>query len=411
MGTASTALVILWVSNAAILALACAVAAVAALSVYLLLLAVASFHRPAERPQLCSARTRFAILIPAHDEEPVIGRLLASVDTLDYPRERIEVHVIADHCSDRTADIARGLGATVHERGDPVPRGKSRSLNWLIRRLLAREPHRHPDAFLVLDADSTISRNFLRVMDACLDAGATCAQSTVEAENTGTGGIAPLRGLAYALISQVRPLGRSSLGLSAGLRGNGLCMTSACAERFPWDADSLTEDYDQHARLLLAGLRVAYAPRAIVHTQLPSSLDAARTQSARWERGRLDAMRRHVPALLRHGLLRRSWLSIDGAMELLIPPFSILVGFTLALLALSLLSGNVALIALAGIALLAQALHALRGLALVAARTPQIYRALLFVPAFLIWRVCLYSMVLLRRGRVEWVRTIRTPLD
>ena len=91
----------------------------------------------------------------------MIGRLLDSVNGLDYPRELFEVHV-RDHCSDQTAAIASGLGATVYERNDPDPRGKSRSLHWLVQHLLECKSSESIDAFVVLDANWMVSRNFLR---------------------------------------------------------------------------------------------------------------------------------------------------------------------------------------------------------------------------------------------------------
>jgi cellulose synthase/poly-beta-1,6-N-acetylglucosamine synthase-like glycosyltransferase len=376
---------------------------------YLLLLAIASLRRPPEVEAQGSPATRFGILIPAHEEELVIGRLLESVNKLDYPRQLFEVHVIADHCSDQTAAISRSLGAIVHERSDPEPRGKSRSLHWLVQRLLESRSDAPIDAFVVLDADSIVSSNFLRAMDLRLRSGDLLVQSRIQIDSSSNDRNGQLRGLAYEFISHLRPLGRSALGLSAGLRGNGMCIARECAERFAWDSDSLTEDYELHGRLLAAVFHVTFAPEAFVCTQLPQSLAIARTQNERWERGRLDAMRRHVPALIGHGLRRRSWSSIDGAMELLIPPFSILIALTLVLLGLSLLSRITPLIVTATIGLVAQCLYTLRGLALASARYPGIHKALLFVPALVLWKVWLYLAVLTRRGRVQWTRTVRTP--
>jgi 1,2-diacylglycerol 3-beta-glucosyltransferase len=160
-------------------------------------------------------------------------------------------------------------------------------------------------------------------------------------------------------------------------------------------------------------LRVSFAPDAIVRTQLPQSLAVARTQSERWERGRLDAMRHHVPALVAHGLREQSWASIDGAIELLTPPFSILIALMLALFGLSVLSGITWLIVVALTGLVAQCLYVARGLMLASARYPHIYRALLFVPVFVLWRLWLYVGVLARRGHEQtggqWTRTARTP--
>jgi 1,2-diacylglycerol 3-beta-glucosyltransferase len=397
------------VRNGLVFLLACGVIAGTAMSVYLLFLAAASLRRTRRPAPQGDPNTRFAILIPAHDEELVIGRLLDSVNRLAYPRELYEVHVVADHCSDQTATIARGRGAVVHERRDPALRGKSRSLNLLAQYLLGASTGLLTDAFVFLDADSSVSTNFLSVMDRHIRAGHRIVQGRVQVEDPGDDRTGQLRALAYEFISHVRPLGREALGLSVGLRGNGICIVREYVELFPWDPESLTEDYELHGRMLAAGLQVRFAPDAVVRTQLPTSRAVARTQSQRWERGRLDAMRRHVPALIEHGLRARSWASIDGAIELLVPPFSILIALMGALLGLSVLSGVVPLVVLSAVGFAALCVYTQRGLALASTYYPHIYRALLFVPAFVLWRLWLYLGVVARRGRVQWTRTLRTP--
>jgi 1,2-diacylglycerol 3-beta-glucosyltransferase len=392
-----------------VILLGCAVAISTALSLYLLLLAVASFRRTRQSVIPGAPVTRFAILIPAHEEELVIGSLLESVNALDYPRDLYTVQVVADHCSDHTAVIARGLGATVYERNDPEPRGKSWSLNRLVRQLLKGEGGGFVDAFVVVDADSKMSPNFLRVMDARLRSGIKVIQSLVQIDDPGASSTGQLRGLAYEFISHVRPLGRSAMGLSAGLRGNGMCIARDVAARFSWNTDSLTEDYELHGRLLAAGIRTAFAPEATVWTQLPASSGSAQTQSQRWERGRLDTMRSSAPSLLAYGLRTGSWSSIDGALELLIPPFSILVAVTIILFGLSVLSGSIPLIVVALIGLAAQCVYTLRGLVPAAKRYPHVYGALFLAPVFVVRRLWLYLTVLTRRTRVQWTRTVRTP--
>jgi 1,2-diacylglycerol 3-beta-glucosyltransferase len=171
----------------------------------------------------------------------------------------------------------------------------------------------------------------------------------------------------------------------------------------------LTEDYELHGRLLAAGIRTAFAPEASVRTQLPPSSASTQTQSQRWERGRLETMRSSAPMLLAHGFRTGSWASIDGALELLIPPFSILVAVMTSLFALSLLSGSTLLIVMASIGVLAQCLYTLRGLVPAARRYPHIYSALFLAPVFVLRRLWLYVAVLTRRTRVQWTRTVRTP--
>ena len=129
---------------------------------------------------LSPPRTRFLVLIPAHNEEALLPATLDSLALLDYPRELYAVHVVADNCDDRTAEIARlkGAGATrieVHERHDPQLRGKGHALRWLLERLWAAgEPH---DAVVILDADSVVTPNFLRAMAARLERGERVIQA------------------------------------------------------------------------------------------------------------------------------------------------------------------------------------------------------------------------------------------
>src|SRR6476646_7970997 len=103
-------------------------------------------------------RTRFAVMVPAHDEELLIRRTVGSLLALDYPPDMFTVHVIADNCTDSTAERARALGATVHERVDPDQRGKGYALRWLFGRLLPDPAG--GDAFVIVDADSVVNRGF-----------------------------------------------------------------------------------------------------------------------------------------------------------------------------------------------------------------------------------------------------------
>jgi 1,2-diacylglycerol 3-beta-glucosyltransferase len=191
------------------------------------------------------------------------------------------------------------------------------------------------------------------------------------------------------------------------LRGNGMCFARAVAAQYRWEPDALAEDHELHARLLADGYRVAFAPAARVQTWMPASLAGARGQNERWERGRLDALRRYAPRLLRQGLRQRSWAPIDGALELLLPPFTIAGGAATILIALGALLGSLVVSVLAGLALLAQALYLLRGLTLLPARSPRFYLALLWAPVFVVWKIPVYLGAALRRGSIAWVRTAR----
>ena len=115
---------------------ATATAAPGAAAGYLGVLTVASLRSP-RRLDAPAFRRRFSVMIPAHDEEAVIARTLDSMSALDYPVDLFEIHVVADNCTDRTADIVRAAGFTVHERSNTESPGKGAALNWLIERIEA----------------------------------------------------------------------------------------------------------------------------------------------------------------------------------------------------------------------------------------------------------------------------------
>src|SRR5262252_937178 len=126
---------------------------------YLLVLAVLAITARPTRGCPSEGRRKFAVLVPAHDEEAVLERLLSSLKRLDYPSERVDICVVADNCSDTTADIARSSGARVYERVDTTQQAKGYALRWLLEQL-GREDRTY-DAFVVVDADSVLAPNFL----------------------------------------------------------------------------------------------------------------------------------------------------------------------------------------------------------------------------------------------------------
>jgi 1,2-diacylglycerol 3-beta-glucosyltransferase len=371
---------------------------------YLLLLTVAAWFAPRRTPTRNQPPThRFLFLVPAHNEERLLPGLLDNLRQLEYPSALYAVHVVADNCTDRTAALAREAGAVVHERFDTVQRGKGYALQWLLQRIWASgEPH---DAVIVLDADTVVSPNFLTVMNARLARGERVIQAYYAVRDPEQSWSASLRSVALAALHYLRPQARSVLGGSTGLKGNGMVFAHDIARQHPWPV-SLTEDIEYHMALILAGERVMFAPDAVVWAEMPGTLAAAHTQNVRWERGRMEMIRRYVPALLAAALRRRSFLLFDAAIEQLIPPFSMLAIMSVAVLLGALLLGSGPGLLLAAFLLAGQALYVLNGLVL-AGVPRKVYQALLYAPLFVAWKLWLYMRVLLGFDRGGWVRTAR----
>ena len=396
---------------------------------YLVFLTVASFWA-GRRTKLQSSQpiTKFAILIPAHNEERLLPNLLNSLAHLDYPAHLFETYVVADNCTDQTASLAQSRGVNVHIRTDLNNRGKGPALQWLLGRVL--QTGAKIDAFLILDADSIVNASFLRVMAAHLDRGERVIQAYYSVHDPEHSLSSSLRFTAFAVLHYLRPSARMVLGGSAGLKGNGMVFSTEIFNRYKWSA-SITEDIELHMRLILDGERVTFAPDAVVFGEMPDTLSNSESQHDRWERGRLEMRRRYVPKLAQRclveigeGHFKQAYLFFDAIMEHLIPPFSVLIGANLLLILLNLIiviMGGMQEIPplfpaslrfaqfdllLSLILLLGQAFYVITGLKSIHA-SRDIYLRLLYAPAYMTWKFLQYGRVMFKRGELEWVRTRR----
>jgi cellulose synthase/poly-beta-1,6-N-acetylglucosamine synthase-like glycosyltransferase len=376
---------------------------VSAMCVYLLLLTLLSRAPPALAPS--SRRQHFDVIVPAHNEAAVIQRVLASLRQLDWPADGMRLMVVADNCSDATAELARAAGALVLERFDTRRRGKGHALELAFQ---ASKDHGWADAVVVVDADSEVSVNLLEVFASQLERGAEVMQAHHGVLNAMASWRTRLLAIAMTTFHRVRSRARERLQLSCGLRGNGWCITHRLLNRVPYRAFSLAEDIEYGIDLGLAGQRVHYADQAQVAGLMVSGEQAARSQRQRWESGRFQLVRLRTLPLLKAAISSGSRVCLDLALDLLVPPLSY-VALNVALL-----------IGLAGAASLwdptlqpwlwlglmcaaSLCLHVLRGWQLSGVGWRGLLD-LLRAPWFVLWKLLL---MLRTRDSAEWVRTQR----
>jgi 1,2-diacylglycerol 3-beta-glucosyltransferase len=379
----------------------------------------------------------FIILIPAHDEELVLGTALDSLRGLDYPSNAYRIVVIADNCTDRTAEIAREHGAEAEERHDQSLIGKGYALAWMLERLRNAEQSRRweqvsvdlagPvsilcgasvfDAVVILDADTLVAPNLLRVFAENLKSGECAVQARYEVLNVSESWRTRLMSCALALAHIVKPLGRESLLLSDGLKGNGMCFTRSVVESVPWSGESITEDIDYTIHLCRAGYRVAFAPETAVWAQMPTTAKQSASQRQRWEGGRYRLICQVAPALFAEGVRKRSRVLLDRAVELIIPPFAEMFAVPCVMLIVCVAASQAlhlrlfATLAIAWSAvLLLQAGYLIGGMWL--ARIPlSVAVTALYAPGYILWKFGLYGAMLVQRSAGGWKRTERRKLD
>lgn len=376
-------------------------------SLYLAILSALSSRGPESSGEVTRAfALKFDIVVPAHNEELGIRATVEDLLHLDYPRGQFRVLVVADNCSDRTAEEARAAGATVWERRSQTERGKGYALAYAFERS-ANEGL--ANAAVVIDADTRASRNLLRAYALRLEQGAHAVQAHYGVLNAGASWRTRLMAIALALFHRLRSSARERLGVSCGLRGNGMCFSHRLLKQVPHQAFSIVEDLEYGIRLGEAGHRVHFAGEADVLGEMVSGERASRSQRQRWEGGRWTIARRHGLPLLRKALSRRSGLLLDLALDVLVPPLSTLVlGIAAGLLAALLLGraggSFVPAWIWAGCAACV-ALYIVRGWWLSGVG----YRGLMdlmFAPVYIAWKLSLALRGGARR-KEEWVRTAR----
>lgn len=354
-------------------------------------------YRPAEHPT-----QRLLFLVPAHDEEKLIAECVESIRCMRYPAELLEIVAVADHCSDRTAAVARAAGARCLERNEPPGPGKPDAIAWAIAHLDLDSF----DALVIVDADSVVAPDFGREIGRIPDLASTAVQPYNGVSNPQDSPITRMATvLAAAYYRFAYPL-KQRAGLNVPLTGAGMCLGAQVLRDHGWTARSLAEDVECYTLFTLAGIRSLCRTEARIFSVEAPSLERATIQRHRWRRGRLEVARTHLREIL---TCRRigPHQKLDLLAELVIPgPAVHLAVVTLGVAAAWTfpLPGADWIGALAVASLLRPTVYSGLGLGAVPDRLATV-AAFLALPLYTAWRLRVEVLGLLRRP--PWTRSRR----
>ena len=380
----------------------------AGFGLYLLTLAIAA-HRSRQPSIVHLPNKRLVVVVPAHDEETLIGRCVSSLRAQNYPARLYRIVVIADNCSDQTAARAQAAGAEVMVRDEPAALGKGYALRWAMDQLLAQADA--PDAIVVVDADSVADTHLLSALADQLSAGHDVVQADYSLLIDPDSERSAMIAAGFLLFHRVRFSGRARLGLAANLVGNGMLFSRAVLQTHPWDAFTGVEDLEYSMQLRLAGIRPRFAGAAFISGPGPASRAGALRQRLRWEGGRFHVVRTWLWRLVREGVARRDAGLLDAALDLATPPLGLLC---LAVVAGALVTGTVVLAGAAPVwallpwAVAAVAIPAFVAVGLRAADAPASTWALMLkAPLYVAWKLIAYLKLLRGFDVRRWDRTDR----
>jgi cellulose synthase/poly-beta-1,6-N-acetylglucosamine synthase-like glycosyltransferase len=275
-----------------------------------------------------------AVIIPGRNVASVVGQCIDALRACHYPAERLDSYVVADHCTDDTAESARSAGVTALIRNEG-PAGKTYTLGWTFDVL--KERGLTADLYVVVDATARVEAGFLHAFAKSWRSGAhIIANHTIVASDNRTW---YARCLALMFVHRsLQNWSRERIGLSALLTGCGMAFSREYIQRFGWSlalpktqGAHPTEDWRHAVRAVDEGYRVAFADNAQVSTPLRGSLRETTQQGARWERGRLINAGTYAVRLLAHGLWQRNLVKVLAALDAIQPPVAILAVVSLCI--------------------------------------------------------------------------------
>jgi cellulose synthase/poly-beta-1,6-N-acetylglucosamine synthase-like glycosyltransferase len=266
--------------------------------------------------------TNFLVVVPAHNESSGLIATVKSVLGQNYPHVRCVV--VADNCTDDTAEVAKAAGAhDVLVRTDLDKQGKGHALTWafnLIKSLAW-------DAVCVIDADSVVGPGFFNAFDASFRQGHQVVQARYDfiSDTDNKNWLQQFSAVSKAGENSFISRSREILGLSQLLMGNGFFVSRSVLERVPWSAHSIVEDAEYTFLLGQHGIAVHYQERARLCSRQASTVRDVKPQRVRWASGTWQLFRRAIPVLLATAWHERNWRVLEWVVMLLMTSRIVLI--------------------------------------------------------------------------------------
>ena len=289
---------------------------------YQIVVSFCSLIKLKDKKLLIEKDHKFMAVIPAHNEESVIKKLVDSLQEQDYPRELYDIYVIADNCNDNTAKIAKDAGAIVLKRFDEEHKTKGFALNWFLQQKI--EENADYDAMCVFDADNIVDKNFLKNMNKKLCQGEEVVQGYRDIKNPTDSWVSSGYAIFYWMMHRFYHLARYNLGLSPLLNGTGFMVKFDLLKPDGWQTETLTEDIEYSLINIAQGRKLGWAVDAIVYDEQPTTFKASWSQRSRWSVGHLQCMKRYTKELANGVKEHKTLMNFDGLLYMFGIPMMLL---------------------------------------------------------------------------------------
>ena len=282
---------------------------------YQFVISLCSFVKVKDKPLLVDKNHRFMLIIPAHNEEAVVGNLVESLKKLDYPKDLYDIYVIADNCTDATAKVAKEMDAIVYERFDEKHKTKGYALQWFLQQKIEEDaPY---DAFCIFDADNIVDDQFLKVMNRKLCQGEDVVQGYKDIKNPSDTWVSAGYAIFYWTMHRFYHLARYNIGLSPLMNGTGFMVKFDVIKPEGWNTKTLTEDIEFSLKRIIKGKKLGWAKDAIVYDEQPVGFKQSWIQRERWTVGHMQCLREYTKPLAEAVAEHKTVMNFDGLLYLL----------------------------------------------------------------------------------------------
>ena len=296
--------------------------------IYQLVVSICSFVTLKEKPYIVNKNHKFLAIIPAHNEEAVVGNLIESLQKQNYPKNKYDIIVIADNCTDKTKEVAESYGVKIFERHeeDPAKKTKGDALRLLLNTLLS-DPKMDYDAFCVFDADNIVDSNFITAMNKHLCQGEEVVQGYRDIKNPTDSWIASGYAIFYWTMNRFYHLARYNAGLSPLINGTGFMVKFDAIRPTGWNTNTLTEDIEFSLKRIIQGKKLGWATDAIVYDEQPVKFKPSWSQRSRWTIGHIQCLFEYTKPLAKAASSNKTLMNFDGLLYMLgsIPMFVITI--------------------------------------------------------------------------------------
>lgn len=258
---------------------------------------------------------KFSILIAARNESMVVGNLVKSILVQNYNKDCFEVNVIANNCTDNTAEIALKSGANVIECTIPV-KSKGEVLKWTFDKFKNRKDI---DAYVIFDADNIVHPDFLKNMNISLNTGYNVAQGFRDSKNMKDNWLSGSYSLFYFIQNFFLNRSRKAMNLSASINGTGFVVKKDLIDRQGFNTVTLTEDVEFTGICAINGEKIDFVEKAITYDEQPIKFRDSWKQRKRWSVGNLQCFNVYKKQLFKHFFKDKNMSCLDMALSYIAP--------------------------------------------------------------------------------------------